>query len=176
MATKPKRTAQEIAARKRALARALDLNAERLKREQELTGLAADFLMTRELETDVLAALEEEIAGLRAVAEAECGRLRRQGASVVALLVARGEGAGRIAQRLGLGVGEVRQLRDDAASRVQEGAVGRGGSGSVKMTATGPGPDGDVVGASVAGGSGASWGGVEVSGVDGVRRGAAGGV
>ncbi|MFF3787137.1 hypothetical protein [Streptomyces sp. NPDC001933] len=174
MATKPKRTAQEIAARKRALARALDLNAERLKREQELTGLAADFLMTRELETDVLAALEEEIAGLRAVAEAECGRLRRQGASVVALLVARGEGAGRIAQRLGLGVGEVRQLRDDAASRVQEAAAGRGGAGSAKMTATGPG--GAVAGASVAGGSGASWGGVEVSGVDGVRRGAAGGV
>ncbi|MGW6792401.1 hypothetical protein [Streptomyces chartreusis] len=126
MATKPKRTAQEIAARKRAMARALELNAERRKREEELTGLAADFLLTRELEADVRSALEEQIAGLRAEAEAECVRLRRQGAAVVAVMVGRGEGAGRIAGRLGVGVGEVRLLRDEAGQRVQE-AAGRGG-------------------------------------------------
>ncbi|MFC8248315.1 hypothetical protein [Streptomyces chartreusis] len=126
MAIKPKRTAQEIAARKRAMARALELNAERRKREEELTGLAADFLMTRELEADVHSALEKQIAALRAAAEAECVRLRQQGAAVVAVMVARGEGAGRIGQRLGVGVGEVRLLRDEAAER---GGAGGGGSG-----------------------------------------------
>uniref|UniRef100_UPI003F494046 hypothetical protein n=1 Tax=Streptomyces chartreusis TaxID=1969 RepID=UPI003F494046 len=126
MATKPKRSAQEIAARKRAMARALELNAERRQREEELTGLAADFLMTRELEADVRAALEAQIAGLRAQAESECVRLQQQGAAVVAVMVTRGEGAGRIAGRLGVGVGEVRLLRDEAAGRAGE-AAGRGG-------------------------------------------------
>lgn len=147
MAIKPKRTAQEIAARKRAMARALELNAERRKREEDLTGLAADFLMTRELEADVRSQLEEQIAALRAEAETECVRLRQQGAAVVAVMVARGEGAGRIAGRLGVGVGEVRLLRDEAAQRVQE-AAGRGGGAGGRAAVRGDaGPSGLVRGA-----------------------------
>ncbi|MGW1362947.1 hypothetical protein ACWCQP_36765 [Streptomyces chartreusis] len=144
MATKPKRTAQEIAARKRAMARALELTAERRKREEELTGLAADFLTTRELEADVHSELKKQIARLRAAAEAECVRLRQQGAAVVAVMVARGEGAGRIGQRLGVGVGEVRLLRDEAAQRVQE-AAGRGGGAGGRAAVRGDaGPSGVV--------------------------------
>lgn len=161
MATKPKRTARELAARKRALERALELNAERFKREQELTDMAADFLMTRELETDVMGGLEEQIAALRAAAQAECAELRRQGAAAVAVMVARGEGAGRIAQRLGVGIGEVRQLRDDAAGRVQE-VAGRGESGGGREAAGAV--SGPVSGVPVAGGVRASWGGAAVAG------------
>jgi len=160
MATKPKRTARELAARKRALERALELNAERFKREQELTDMAADFLMTRELETDVLGGLEEQIAALHAAAQAECAELRRQGAAAVALMVAHGEGAGRIAQRLGGVIGEVRQLRDDAAARVQE-VAGRGESGGREAAGAVSGP---VSGVPVAGGVRASWGGAAVAG------------
>ncbi|WP_331748974.1 hypothetical protein [Streptomyces chartreusis] len=163
MATKAKRTAQEIAARKRAMTRALQLTAERRKREEELTGLAADFLMTRELEADVRGRLEEQIAALRAQAEAECVRLREQGAAVVAVMVARGEGAGRIAGRLGVGVGEVRLLRDETAVRGQAAGRrdGRGDGGVGAAVREGAGPSGVVVGvagpsrAPVAGGRGA---------------------
>ncbi|MFJ1874162.1 hypothetical protein [Streptomyces chartreusis] len=147
MATKPKRTAQEIAARKRAMTRALELNSERRKREEELTGLAADFLMTRELEADVRGRLEEQIAALRAQAEAECVRLREQGAAVVAVMVARGEGAGRIAGRLGVGVGEVRLLRDEGAVRGQAAGRRDGRGGEVGAAVReGAGPSGAVVG------------------------------
>ncbi|MFD9568149.1 hypothetical protein [Streptomyces sp. NPDC059994] len=121
MAIKPKRTAREIAARKRAMERALGFNAARLRREKELTDLAADFLQTRELEGDVLAVLEEDIARLRAEAQSRCEALHRQGATVVVSMTGKGEGAGRIAQRLGVGVGEVRQLRDSVAPAGAEG-------------------------------------------------------
>ncbi|MFD9484116.1 hypothetical protein [Streptomyces sp. NPDC059991] len=172
MATKPKRTAREIAARTRAMERALGLNAARLRREKELTELAADFLETRELEADVLAVLEEDIARLRTEAASRCEALHRQGATVVVSMTAKGEGAGRIAQRLGVGVGEVRQLRDsatpdareagapDAAERERPGAarrlegapVGAGarvavqGSAGVQAGTGGPGSGGPGVG------------------------------
>ncbi|MFE7446115.1 hypothetical protein ACFU7X_37340 [Streptomyces chartreusis] len=167
MAIKPKRTAQEIAARKRAMARALQLNAERRKREEELTGLAADFLTTRELETDVRSQLEEQITALRTAAEAECVRLRQQGAAVVARMVARGEGAGRIAGRLGVRVGEVRLLRDEAAvERGQETASREGrrhgrGDGAVAGMEQAPGRGGERGQAADPGGAG---GGAAVGG------------
>ncbi|MFI1203554.1 hypothetical protein ACH4VR_29680 [Streptomyces sp. NPDC020883] len=126
MAGKVKKSAAALAARRRAMARALELNAERLQRERELTDLAADFLETRELEGDVVAELEAQIAQLRAEAAERCEGLRREGAQVVAAMVGRNEGVGRIARRLGVGVGEVRELRDAAAgAREREGVRGR---------------------------------------------------
>ncbi|MFE0063084.1 hypothetical protein ACFWZ5_44260, partial [Streptomyces sp. NPDC059003] len=176
MASKAKRTAHEIAARKRALARALELNADRIKREQELTALAADFLETRELQADVHGQLEQQIAVLRQEAARAGERLRRRGAAVIAVMTARGEGAGRIAGRLGLGVGEVRQLRDEAAAREQqdtedqgdEGVRGRLAAGT-GVRAAGPGTTGGTTG--TAGGAGGAAGGA--GGAAGTAGGAA---
>jgi len=124
------RVAARVADARRA---AEEAEAERLRREDALDQLAADFELAREDEEVIVAEVEDEVRRVR-----ERGAVRIQVARVAAarVVVAMGEAGETVpgcGQRLGVGVERVKELRRlaretaDAGAGAAEAAAGRAG-------------------------------------------------
>lgn len=151
------RGSKELARRKEALERAAarmasvrkeaeEAEAERLRREADLDELVADFELARQDEESVAAEVEQELARVRERGQARVQQTRVAAARVVVAMGEAGETVAGCAQRLGVGVDRVKELR--RLGREAGGGPdgdGPGGRGAVKG-APGPQRDGAAAG------------------------------
>jgi len=109
-----RKSAQQLAAREKARAKAQELTA----RHEKLIDLAADFFEQQEHADQVRADAQAKADAILAKAEADAAEAIRNGASTVAAMVAAGEPKSAVAARLGLSGVELKKLLDlDAAER-----------------------------------------------------------
>jgi hypothetical protein len=110
----PRKSAQQLAAREKARAKAQELTA----RHEKLIDLAADFFEQQEQSDQVRADARAKVDAILAKAEEDAAAATRSSASTVAAMVAAGEPKSAVAARLGLSGAELKKLLDlDAAER-----------------------------------------------------------
>jgi hypothetical protein len=110
----PRKSAQQLAAREKARAKAQELTA----RHEKLIDLAADFFEQQEQSDQVRADARAKVDAILAKAEEDAAAATRSSASTVAAMVAAGEPKSAVAARLGLSGAELKKLLGlDAAER-----------------------------------------------------------
>jgi len=110
----PRKSAQQLAAREKARAKAQELTA----RHEKLIDLAAEFFEQQEQADQVRAEAQAKADAILAKAEEDAEAATRSAAGTVAAMVAAGEAKSAVAARLGLSGSEVKKMLDlDAAER-----------------------------------------------------------
>ena len=110
----PRKSAQQLAAREKARAKAQELTA----RHEKLIDLAAEFFEQQEQADQVRAEAQAKADAILAKAEEDAETATRNAAGTVAAMVAAGEAKSAVAARLGLSGSEVKKMLDlDAAER-----------------------------------------------------------
>jgi len=110
----PRKSAQQLAAREKARAKAQELTA----RHEKLIDLAADFFEQQEQADQVRADAQAKADAILAKAEEDAAAATRSAAGTVAAMVAAGEPKSAVASRLGVSGAELKKLLDlDAAGR-----------------------------------------------------------
>lgn len=110
----PRKSAQHLAAREKARAKAQELTA----RHEKLIDLAAEFFEQQEQADQVRADARAKAETMLAKAEEDAAAATRAAAGTVAAMVAAGEPKAAVASRLGVSGPELKKLLDlDAAGR-----------------------------------------------------------
>lgn len=112
----PRKSAQQLAAREKARAKAQELT----ERHEKLIDLAAEFFEQQEQAEQVRAEAEQKAAAIMAKAEADADTALRGAASTVRAMVDAGEGKAAVAARLGLNGTEVKRMLDLVADQAAE--------------------------------------------------------
>ncbi|MCT9627230.1 hypothetical protein HWD94_19225 [Pseudarthrobacter equi] len=108
----PRKSAQQLAAREKARAKAQELTA----RHEKLIDLAAEFFEHQEQAEQVRAEAQRKADALLAKAEEDAQEATRNAANTVRAMVDAGEVKSAVAARLGLGGAEVKKMLDLAAA------------------------------------------------------------
>jgi Na+-transporting NADH:ubiquinone oxidoreductase subunit NqrC len=108
----PRKSAQQLAAREKARAKAQELTA----RHEKLIDLAADFFEQQEQAEQVRAEAQRKADAILAKAEEDAAAATRAAAGTVAAMVAAGEPKSAVASRLGVSGAELKKLLDLAAA------------------------------------------------------------
>ena len=111
-----RKSAQQLAAREKARAKAQELTA----RHEKLIDLAADFFEQQEHADQVRADAQAKADAILAKAEADVAEAIRNGARTVAAMVTAGEPKSAVAARLGLSGVELKKLLDLDAAECSE--------------------------------------------------------
>lgn len=110
----PRKSAQQLAAREKARAKAQELTA----RHEKLIDLAAEFFEQQEQADQVRADAQAKADTILAKAEEDAAAATRSAAGTVAAMVAAGEPKSAVASRLGVTGAELKKLLDlDAAGQ-----------------------------------------------------------
>ena len=104
----PRKSAQQLAAREKARAKAQELTA----RHEKLIDLAAEFFEQQEQADQVRAEAQAKADAILAKAEEDAEAATRSAAGTVAAMVAAGEAKAAVAARLGLSGTEVKKMLD----------------------------------------------------------------
>lgn len=108
----PRKSAQQLAAREKARAKAQELTA----RHEKLIDLAAEFFEHQEQAEQVRAEAQRKADALLAKAEQDAKEATRNAATTVRAMVDAGEVKSAVAARLGLAGAEVKKMLDLAAA------------------------------------------------------------
>lgn len=108
----PRKSAQQLAAREKARAKAQELTA----RHEKLIDLAAEFFEHQEQAEQVRAEAQRKADALLAKAEEDAKEATRNAATTVRAMVDAGEVKSAVAARLGLAGAEVKKMLDLAAA------------------------------------------------------------
>jgi hypothetical protein len=111
-----RKSAQQLAAREKARAKAQELTA----RHEKLIDLAADFFEQQEQADQVRADAQAKADAILAKAETDAAEAIRKGAAMVAAMVAAGEPKSAVAARLDLSSAELKKLLDLNADKRNE--------------------------------------------------------
>ena len=111
----PRKSAQQLAAREKARAKAQELTA----RHEKLIDLAAEFFEHQEQAEQVRAEAKRKADALLAKAEEDAKEATRNAATTVRAMVDAGEVKSAVAARLGLAGTEVKKMLDLAAAGEQ---------------------------------------------------------
>ncbi|MFB0839989.1 hypothetical protein ACETK3_18540 [Arthrobacter sp. E44] len=114
----PRKSAQQLAAREKARAKAQELT----ERHEKLIDLAAEFFEQQEQAEFIRADAKQKADALLAKAEADAESAVRGAAAKVQAMIDSGEGKASIAARLGLSGAEVKRMLD-LVSRKDAGAT-----------------------------------------------------
>jgi hypothetical protein len=106
----PRKSAQQLAAREKARAKAQELTA----RHEKLIDLAAEFFEQQEQADQVRADAQAKADAILAKAEEDAAAATRTAAGTVAAMVAAGEPKAAVAARLGITGAELKKLLDQA--------------------------------------------------------------
>ncbi|MCP9002026.1 hypothetical protein NFC73_20185 [Pseudarthrobacter sp. RMG13] len=110
----PRKSAQQLAAREKARAKAQELTA----RHEKLIDLAAEFFEQQEQADQVRADAQAKADAILAKAEEDAEAATRGAAGTVAAMIAAGEPKSAVASRLGVSGAELKKLLDlDAAGQ-----------------------------------------------------------
>ncbi|MCY1245446.1 hypothetical protein ACFVWT_18490 [Arthrobacter sp. NPDC058288] len=112
----PRKSAQQLAAREKARAKAQELTA----RHERLIDLAAEFFEQQEQADQVRAEAQAKADAILAKAEEDAEAATRSAAGTVAAMVAAGEAKSAVAARLGLSGAEVKKMLDLHAAERSE--------------------------------------------------------
>ena len=104
----PRKSAQQLAAREKARAKAQELTA----RHEKLIDLAAEFFEQQEQADQVRAEAQAKADAILAKAEEDAEAATRSAAGTVAAMVAAGEAKSAVAARLGLSGADVKKMLD----------------------------------------------------------------
>ena len=112
----PRKSAQQLAAREKARAKAQELTA----RHEKLIDLAAEFFEHQEQAEQVRAEAQRKADAILAKAEDDAREATRNAATTVRAMVDAGEVKSAVAARLGLAAAEVKKMLDLAADQGTE--------------------------------------------------------
>ncbi|KQR64057.1 hypothetical protein ASF98_11120 [Arthrobacter sp. Leaf337] len=112
----PRKSAQQLAAREKARAKAQELTA----RHEKLIDLAAEFFEQQEQADQVRAEAQAKADAILAKAEEDAAAATRGAAGTVAAMLAAGEAKSAVAARLGLSGVEVKKMLDLHAAERSE--------------------------------------------------------
>ncbi len=108
----PRKSAQQLAAREKARAKAQELTA----RHEKLIDLAAEFFEQQEQADQVRADAQAKADAILAKAEEDAEAATRNAAGTVAAMIAAGEPKSAVASRLGVSGAELKKLLDLGAA------------------------------------------------------------
>lgn len=112
----PRKSAQQLAAREKARAKAQELT----ERHEKLIDLAAEFFEQQEQAEQIRNEAKQKAEAILAKAEADAENAVRGSAGKVRAMVDAGEGKAAVAARLGLSGAEIKRMLDLVADKANE--------------------------------------------------------